>query len=240
MQRLLLCRAYQIRLVEHDAVGECDLCQGLGIFAQMLLDMAGIHQGDDAIQMEFLLDVIVNEEGLRHRSGICESGGLQHDAVEAVTPPRQVAQYADQVAAHRAADAAVVHLENFFVGVDHQILVDADLAELILDDCNAQAMTLAEDAVEQGGLAAAKEAGQHGYRTLFHHILSWVVSMGKGFKPQNGLHGEHPHERGCGLHRKAEARTGLAQQRHQIGRGNVDESAGREGEQSPQTQFHEL
>jgi hypothetical protein len=68
----------------------------------------------------------------------------------------------DQVAAHRAADAAVVHFKHFFIGAHDEVVVDADLAELIDDHGVAFAVVLREDAVEQGGLAGAQVAGQDG------------------------------------------------------------------------------
>ncbi|GGY87210.1 hypothetical protein GCM10010300_34430 [Streptomyces olivaceoviridis] len=40
--------------------------------------------------------------------------------------------------------------------------VDADLAELVLDDGDPQAVVLGKGAVEEGGLAGAEEAGQDG------------------------------------------------------------------------------
>jgi hypothetical protein len=95
-------------------------------------------------------------------------GGLHQDAVEAVAALEEVAEDADEVAADGAADAPVVHLEHLFVGVDDEGLVDSDLAELVLDDGDAAAVLLGEDAVEEGGLARAEEAGEHGHRDLFH------------------------------------------------------------------------
>jgi len=76
--------------------------------------------------------------------------------------PHQAIEDAHQIAAHRAADAAIVHLEDFFVGADDQIIVDADLAELVDDHGVFLAVRLGQDAVEQGGLAGAEIAGQHG------------------------------------------------------------------------------
>ena len=67
--------------------------------------------------------------------GIGEAGGFDEDVVElALAAFHQVAEDADQVAADGAADAAVVHLEDFFLGADDEVLIDADLAELVLDD----------------------------------------------------------------------------------------------------------
>jgi len=69
----------------------------------------------------------------------------------------ELAKDADQVAARGATGAAVIHLEHFLVGVDHQLLVDADLTELVLDDGNALAVMLAQDTVQQRRLAGSRE-----------------------------------------------------------------------------------
>ena len=112
-------------------------------------------------------DVLVDEEGLRHRRRIGEAGGLDDDGVELALAPHQPLDDADQVAAHGAADAAVVHLEHFLVGADDQLVVDADLAEFVDDHGVFLAVRLGQDAVEQRGLAGAEIAGQHGDGELF-------------------------------------------------------------------------
>ena len=71
-----------------------------------------------------------------------------------------------QIAAYRAADAAIVHLEYFFVSIDDQIVVDADFAEFVDDHGVSLAVLLGQDAVEQRRLAGAKIAGQNGHRRL--------------------------------------------------------------------------
>ena len=76
----------------------------------------------------------VDKKGLRHRGRIGETGGLDDDGVELALALHQPFDDADEVAAHRAADAAVVHLEDFLVGADDEIIVDADFAEFIDDD----------------------------------------------------------------------------------------------------------
>src|SRR5690606_31079435 len=79
----------------------------------------------------------------------------------------QVAQDADQVAAHGAADAAVVHLDDLLVALlKQQVVVHSLLAELVLDHRDAVAVLFAEDAVEQRGLPAAQEAGENGHRDV--------------------------------------------------------------------------
>ena len=75
----------------------------------------------------------------------------------------QTIENAHEIAAYGAADAAIVHLEDFFVGADDQIVVDADLAEFIDDDGVFLAVVFRQDAVEKGGLAGAEIAREHGH-----------------------------------------------------------------------------
>ncbi len=115
-----------------------------------------IDHGDDRVQPRPGAHVLVDEEGLRHRGRIGQAGGLDDDAVEAVRALHQRAQDADQVAAHGAADAAVVHLEHFLVRIDDEVVVHAELPELVDHDRIFAAVLLGEDAVQQRGLAGAQ------------------------------------------------------------------------------------
>ena len=124
--------------------------------------MLGVHQGDDAVDGGLGLHLVVHEERLRDRAGVGHAGRLDEDVVELVPPLHQVAEDADEVAADGAADAPVVHLEDLLLRVDDQLLVDADLAELVFDDGDALAVVGGEDVVEQSRLAGAEEAGEYG------------------------------------------------------------------------------
>jgi hypothetical protein len=127
-------RRDQIGLVEHDDVGEGDLVLGFRRVAQPVAQPFGVGDRHHGVEPCVLLHVLVDEEGLRHRRRIGEARGLDDDGVELALALHQAFDDADQVAAHGAADAAVVHLEHFFVGADDQVVVDADLAELVDDD----------------------------------------------------------------------------------------------------------
>jgi hypothetical protein len=136
--------------------------------------MLGVDHGRDRIKHGLGLQHTVEEKCLRHRSRIGESGRLDENAVERrAVLGQQSLNRADKIAAHRAADAAIVHLEQFFLAVHDQIRVDADLAELVDDDGVTLAVVLAEDAVEQGRLAGAEIAGQHGYGNAICHRRRW-------------------------------------------------------------------
>ena len=115
-------RVDQVGLVEQHHVGERDLLGGLVQLVDVLLEVLGVHHGDDGVELELVLELVVDEEGLRDRAGVGHAGGLDQDVVELVAALHEVAEDADQVAAHRAADAAVVHLEDLLLGADDELV----------------------------------------------------------------------------------------------------------------------
>src|SRR5262249_12850016 len=129
----------------------------------------GVSDRHYRVELGFAADIVVDEEGLRHWRGVGEPRGLEDDGVEFSLPAHQPLDDAHEIAAHRAADAAVVHLEDFFVSTDDEVVVDADLAEFIDDDSVLVPVRLREDAVEQRGLAGAEIAGQDGDGDLIGH-----------------------------------------------------------------------
>ena len=137
-----------VLLRTHD-IGKGDLVFGLARILQAQRQVLGIDQRDDGIELGLVAHVLVHEEGLGDRHRIGKAGGLDDDGVEAAGPAHQAFDDAHQVAAHRAADAAIVHLVDFFVGFHDQVVVDADLAEFVDDDRVFLAMVLGKDAVEQ-------------------------------------------------------------------------------------------
>ena len=153
---------HQIGLVDQDDVGKGDLVLGLGRVLEPVLQPFGVGDRDHGVELGLGADLLVHEEGLRHRRRVGEPRGLDDDGVELAFSPHQPVDDAHQVAAHGAADAAVVHLEHFLVGVDDELVVDADLAEFVDDDGVFLAVRLRQNAVEQRGLAGAEIAGEHG------------------------------------------------------------------------------
>src|SRR5690606_22976294 len=97
-----------------------------------------INQGDDAVQMEVLLQSCLREEGLDHRPRVGEAGRLDKDAVEFESTLRtghhQLLQCACEVPAHGAADASVCQLDHRLGAAAHEEFgIDADSAVLVLD-----------------------------------------------------------------------------------------------------------
>ena len=72
---------------------------------------------------------------------------LNEDAIEVIFPFHQSTEDADQIAAHGTADTAIVHLEHFLVGVNDEVIVDADLTEFVDDNGVFLAVLLGQDAV---------------------------------------------------------------------------------------------
>src|SRR5215472_2218618 len=159
----------QIGLVEQDDVGERDLILCLRRVLEAVLQPLGVGDRDHRVELGLAADIVVHEERLRHRRGVREPRGLDDDGVELALPAHQPVDDAHEVAAHGAADAAVVHLEYFFVGADDEVVVDADLAEFVDDDGVLLPVRLRQNAVEQRRLAGAEIAGEHGDGDLVGH-----------------------------------------------------------------------
>ena len=70
-------------------------------------------------------------------------------------------------AAHGATDRTVVHLEDFLVGIEHNLVIDADFAEFVLDDGAALTGLASQDVIEQGGLAGSQQSSEYGDGYLF-------------------------------------------------------------------------
>src|SRR3990167_5441145 len=135
--------------------------------------MLGIHQGQDGVEQVQLGDLVVHEEGLGDRAWIGNAGGLDHHAFEVqgavLALLGQIGQRFAQVFTDGAAHAAVVHLNNVFLGVGHEnLVVDVFFTELVLDHGDALAVGFGEDTFEQRGLAAAEETGEDGDRNQAH------------------------------------------------------------------------
>ena len=109
-------RGDQIGLVEQDDVGESDLFSGLRMSSRCCTICLESTTVTMASSCSFGFHFLVGEERLRDRGGVGQAGRFDEDVVELVLAFEEFAEDADEVAAHGAADAAVVHLEDFFLG----------------------------------------------------------------------------------------------------------------------------
>ena len=127
-------RGHQVGLVQEHDVGKGDLVFGFATILQAQRQVLGIDQCDDGIEFGLGAHIVIHEEGLGDGHRVSKAGRFDDDPIEAAGAAHQAFNDADQVAAHGATDTAIVHLVDFFVGLDNQVVVDADLAEFVDDD----------------------------------------------------------------------------------------------------------
>ena len=94
---------HEVDLVEQDQIGERDLLGRLVAVLELALEMARVDEGHDRVEQRFIRHFGIDEEGLRHGSGVSKPRGLQQDCVEFVSALHQPAEDADQVTADGAA-----------------------------------------------------------------------------------------------------------------------------------------
>lgn len=117
------------------------------------------------------------------RAGFGNAARFDQQVVEAVLFG-EIADFAQQIVAQRATDAAIGHFNELLFGarqvgaaVADQRGVDIDLAHIVDDDGYTQAVAVGQHMVEQRRLAGAKEAGQHGYGKSFHRCFLYVIPL---------------------------------------------------------------
>ncbi len=66
-------RRHQVGLVDQDHVGEGDLVLGLGRVLEPVLQPLGVGDRDHGVELGLGADLLVHEEGLRHRRGVGEA-----------------------------------------------------------------------------------------------------------------------------------------------------------------------
>mmetsp|Transcript_3969 Transcript_3969/g.7732 ORF Transcript_3969/g.7732 Transcript_3969/m.7732 type:complete len:277 (+) Transcript_3969:1293-2123(+) len=148
---------HQIRLVEHDAVGEGNLLHSLVHNAVLLhlVEVAGhvlgVHHCDQSVQAVLLRELVVQEERLDDGRRVGESGGLDEHVVEFVALVHgQVAEHVHQIPAHGAAKATVVEHQHVLLPSQlscNERSVNIDLTKLIFYDCYTHAMVVLQDPV---------------------------------------------------------------------------------------------
>ena len=166
-QRLHFVAIHQVGFADENLIGKADLPARFLALVELRGRVLGVHQREDGVQQVLLGDFLVHEKSLRHRAGVGQAGGLDHHALkikQALTlfGGQQLQRFA-QVFAYRAADAAIVHLDDVLVGVVHQnFVVDVFFTELVFNHGNFLSMRLCQHTLEQSGFAGTQKAGQDG------------------------------------------------------------------------------
>ena len=135
------------------------------------LDLVDVGHGDEAAQLNIqMLGHALDSAG--HVGQLADARGLDDDAVGVVLL-HHLLQSGAEIAHQRAADAAGVQLIDLDAGLLQKAAVDADLAELVLDEHDLLAgKGLFDELLDKGGLTGAKEAGEnidlgHSLKCLF-------------------------------------------------------------------------
>ncbi|MNK95064.1 hypothetical protein D3C87_1152890 [compost metagenome] len=134
-----------------------------------------VGQGDDGIQAQGIPQRFFNEEGLDDGGGIGEPRGLDDQPLELQLPRRppgqQIAQGGPKFPPHAAADAAVAELHHADPRASlQQGTVDIGGAEFVLEDGHGGIAMVAQEVVEQGGLAGAEKTGQQSDSYSLCHV----------------------------------------------------------------------
>ena len=145
--------------------------------------LGGVHHGDEAVELELRGLLLHPLHGGDHVGQFSYAGGLDDNPVGGVVL-QHLFQGGAEVAYQGAADAAGVHLGDLHPGVLQKAAVNADLAELVLDEHIFLSLEgLAEELLDEGGLSGSQEAGDD--VNLGHGI---VISFPKiKIKPDSGL-----------------------------------------------------
>ena len=147
-------------------VGRCQVAVGESVSGgELVEDRGGVDDGDRGVELgdvpeaRTILASVGEGGGDRHR--FADPGGLDHEVVEAALC-REAGDLDDEILSQGAADAAVGHLDELFVGAQdvgaaQQHRVDVDLAHVVDDHGDPQLVAVGEHVAEQAGLARAEE-----------------------------------------------------------------------------------
>ncbi len=190
LQLMQLRRAEQIRFVQHQQITELDLIhqqihhRALILRTQRLAarlqivhrtvvaqEVKAIHHSDHTVQSgiggEAFTLFILKRKGFRHGQRLRNTGGFNHQMVKTSRLSQPFYLY-QQIFTQRAADAAVAHFNQFFIGarqlrtaVTHQGRVNIHFRHIIDDDRDAASFPVVENMVKQGGFTGTEKAGEN-------------------------------------------------------------------------------
>ena len=83
---------HEINLVQQNDVSEGNLFARFLAVVEVLPDMQGVHHRNDAIQSQLALHFIVDEKCLDYRPWIGQTGGFDHNVIEAILTFHEIAE----------------------------------------------------------------------------------------------------------------------------------------------------
>src|SRR5216683_2834536 len=168
----------KIAFVDDNDIGERDLLLDLVGAVDFAEEVTGIDYRYDRVELGLAAHILIHKEGLSDWRRVGKPGRLHDDAVKLAFTPHQPFKNTDEVTTNGATDAAIVHLKNLFIGVDDEIIVDADLAEFVDDDRVTLAVLLGQNAIQESGFSGSQIAGQQGDRGLRDDAIHCDDSVG--------------------------------------------------------------
>ena len=143
------------------------LLQRPGTFDAIIVETTGLADPGPVAQTFFVDPQLRARTRLDSITTLVDARHIEARLADSREAAEQCAHGADEIAANRAADAAVRQLNHFLVAADDEITVDADLAEFVDDNGVSAAVGAGENTVQQRGLAGAEVAGEDGDGNLF-------------------------------------------------------------------------
>ena len=124
------------------------------------LDLVHVGHGNEAVQLNIQM-LRHTLDGAGHVAQLADARRLDHDAIRVVLL-HHLLQGSAEVAHQRAADTARIQLVDLDAGLLQKAAVDADLAELVLDQNDLLARKgLFDELFDEGRLTGTKEAGEN-------------------------------------------------------------------------------
>ena len=174
-------RRRQVRLGQQHQVRRRHLGPGLPLPRQGARRVQRIDGRDDPVQPAGEAVLRSRQQRVRHRGRIGQPRRFDRDASERrqgagrAPLPQQIERVGD-IAAHRAADAAIGQQHRILDRRFHQQMIQADGAELVHDHRRVGQIGMAQQPVQKRGLAAAEEPGDDRHRqrirpAIFTHAV---------------------------------------------------------------------
>lgn len=166
---------HQIDLVQNNTIREGNLVLGfIDVAVRLLLikmdtNMLGVNQAHDAVNAEVILQQRVGVEGENNGGRIGQTSRLQENALEILSAADQHSKGSHQIASDRAANAAIIHGNNVFLGsqiLADQSIINSNFSKLIFNNTNLPLRLFTKNVIDQSGLSTSQKASHDCDRSL--------------------------------------------------------------------------
>ena len=161
--------ADQIALGDQQPVGQRHLLHRFILMVELMDGVGGIDRRHYGIEPQEMRDQWVVQQQLHDRRRICQAGGLDQNPAKwrhlaTIAPYQQCAQRLLQIAANCAANTAAREHRHLAIDALDQQMIETDFAVFVDDDGAVPHGVVAQQSIEQRGLAAAEKPGDQRYR----------------------------------------------------------------------------